>query len=160
MLTLLLCAVLAGAPELKLEGDFVKPTTFTVDALTKLGAGAVEWKDKKGPHTGVGVRLDKVLLAGGFSEGASGPAVDPKVKHEGLRSAVIATAGDGFRAVFSMGELLETLGATTAFLVWEQDGKPLPTEVGPFRLVVTSDKGSSRSIHQLTTLKVVDLRTR
>ena len=68
--------------------------------------------------------------------------MNPKQKHEGLRAVVIATSSDGFEAAFSMGELLETLGATNAVLVWEMDGKPLPEAAGPFRLVVTTDKGA------------------
>ena len=59
-----------------------------------------------------------------------------------------------------MGELLETLGATNAVLVWEMDGKPLPAPVGPFRLVVTTDKGGARSLHQLSSLRVVNLKAR
>ncbi len=159
-MTIWLALVLAAAPVVQVEGDLVKPVAFTQEELVKLGGESVGWKDKKGEHKGTGVRLDKVLLAAGFSEGASGPKVDPKVKHEGLRAAVIALAPDGFKAVFSVGELLETLGATRAFVVWEMDGKPLPADVGPFRLIVTSDKGSSRSIYQLATLRVFDLKAR
>jgi len=159
-MTLWLSLMLAAAPALQVEGDLVKPVAFSQEELVKLGSVNIEWKDKKGEHKGSGVRLDKVLLAAGFNEGASGPKVDPKVKHEGLRSTVIALAPDGFKAVFSMGELLETLGATSAFVVWEMDGKPLPADVGPFRLIVTSDKGSSRSIYQLATLRVIDLKAR
>lgn len=159
-MTALLAFVLLAAPTLQIEGDLVKPAAFTQAELTKLGSVSVEWKDKKGEHTGAGVRLDKVLLAAGFTEGASGPKVDPKVKHEGLRAAVIALAPDGFKAVFSVGELLETLGATSAYVVWEMDGKALPADLGPFRLIVTSDKGSSRSIYQLATVRVIDLKAR
>lgn len=60
-------------------------------------------------------------------------------------------------AVFSVGELLGTLGATNAVLIWEMDGKPLPAEFAPFRLVVSTDKAGSRSIYQLTKLHVQDL---
>jgi DMSO/TMAO reductase YedYZ molybdopterin-dependent catalytic subunit len=160
MTPLIAVLCLAASPTLKLEGDLVKPATLSVNELEAHGAVAVDFKDKSGEHRGIGVRLDKVLLKQGFAEGPMGPQVNPKQKHEGLRAAVIATASDGFEAVFSMGELLETLGATNAVLVWEMDGKPLPDAVGPFRLVVTTDKGSSRSLHQLTSLRVVNLKAK
>jgi DMSO/TMAO reductase YedYZ molybdopterin-dependent catalytic subunit len=150
----------AGVASLQLEGDLVTPTTLTVKALAALPTVPVEWNDKSGHHTGTGVRLDTVLLQNGFSEGPMGPKVNPKVKHQGLRAVVIASAPDGYEAVFSVGELLLTLGATNAVVVWEMDGQPLPREVGPFRLVVSTDKGSSRSIHQVAKLRVVDLKAK
>lgn len=56
-----------------------------------------------------------------------------------------------------MGELLAHLGATTAWPVLELEGKPLPPEAGPFRLVIPTDKGASRSLHQLVKVRVLDL---
>ncbi len=148
------------APRLRVEGDLVTTSSFSAKELAELTPTPVEWTDKRGKHTGRGVRLDAVLLKAGFSEGPMGPTVEPKVKHQGLRAAVIATASDGYEAVFSMGELLAHLGATTAWLVFEVEGKPLSPEVGPFRLVIPTDKGASRSLHQLVKLRVVDLRGR
>lgn len=165
-MTALLLALLLGAPDagvetkLRVEGDLVTAGSFGVKELMELMPSPIEWTDKKGKHTGRGVRLDAVLLEAGFNEGPMGPTVDPKVKHQGLRAAVIATASDGFEAVFSMGELLAHLGATTAWLVFELEGKPLPPEVGPFRLVIPTDKGASRSLHQLVKVRVLDLRGR
>lgn len=148
----------AAANGLRLEGSLVEPTTLTIEALTALGPVTVEWSDKSGAHRYTGVRLDKVLLANGFTEGPTGKGASPKQKHEGLRSVLVATSADGFAAVFSLGELLETMGPTAAFLAWEQDGKPLPKEHGAFRLVVPTDKRGSRSSHQLSALRVLDLK--
>lgn len=145
-----------AADGLKLEGALIKPTTLTVGALKALGPTTVEWADKSGAHKFTGVRLDKVLTANGFAEGGGGGA--PKQKHVGLRSVLVATSADGFVSVFSVGELLDGLGPTTAFIAWEQDGKPLPKEHGTFRLVVPTDKRGSRSSYQLTSLRVLDLR--
>lgn len=141
---------------LRLEGALITPATLTVDALKALGPVTVEWSDKSGAHTFTGVRLDKVLMANGFAEGHGGGK--PKDKHAGLRAVVVATSADGFVAVFSVGELLDGMGATTALLAWEMDGKPLPEEHGAFRLVVPSDKRGSRSSYQLTELRVLDLK--
>lgn len=165
-MTALLLALLLGAPDagvetkLRVEGDLVTASSFGVKELMELSPSPIEWTDKNGKHTGKGVRLDAVLLKAGFNEGPMGPTVDPKVKHQGLRAAVIATASDGFEAAFSMGELLAHLGATTAWLVFEMEGKPLSPEVGPFRLVIPTDKGASRSLHQLVKVRVLDLRGR
>lgn len=157
-----LALFLAASPvsSVRVEGDLIKPAALTVEDLKAMGPITVDWSDKSGAHRMTGVRLDVVLLKLGFTEGPTGPAAKPKQKHEGLRAIVIASAGDGFEAVFSLGELLETLGATTALLAWEQDGKPLPAAQGPFRLVVPTDKKGSRSLYQLTSLRVTDVKTK
>ena len=159
-MTLLLMVMLCAAPVVVVDGELIKGASLSVKELQAIGAVTIDWSDKRGAHKVTGVRLDKVLLSLGFTEGATGPRVDPKLKHQGLRGAVIATAADGFEAVFSIGELLETLGATTALIVWEMDGQPLAPNLGPFRLVVSTDKGSSRALHQLTSLRVVSLKMR
>lgn len=146
-----------GGVTLSLEGVLIRPGAITLAELEALSPVTTDWTDKKGPHRVKGVRLDKLLLSRGFSEGVTGPKADPKQKHAGLRSAIVATARDGFKAVFAIGELLETLGATQALIVWEVDGKPLPEATGPFRIVVTTDKQPSRSLHQVERFEVVDL---
>ncbi|MCC6333541.1 MAG: molybdopterin-dependent oxidoreductase [Myxococcales bacterium] len=163
-MTHLICLLLSAAPTSQpaptvlVEGALVKKAALTEKDLAGLGAVTVDWSDKAGAHKVKGVRLDRILGHLGFNEGPVGPAADPKVKHEGLRAVVVAQAADGFQAVFSVGELLESLGATQVLVAWEVDGKALAPDVGPFRLVVTTDKRGSRSLHRLTALRVVDLR--
>lgn len=155
--SLFLTASDGGVATLSLEGALIRSGAITLAELEALGPITADWTDKKGAHRVKGVRLDKLLLARGFSEGVTGPKADPKQKHSGLRSAIVATARDGFKAVFAISELLETLGATQALIVWEVDGKPLPETTGPFRIVVTTDKQPSRSLHQVERFELVDL---
>jgi hypothetical protein len=162
-LFVLAAAVDGGAPPaIAIVGDLVKNVSLSVKELEALGPGpvVVDWSDKAGPHKVKGVRLDQLLLHVGFTEGPMGPQADPKLKHSGLRAVVVATAADGFVAVFSLGELLETLGPTAALVVWEIDGHPLAPTTGPFRIVVVTDKKPSRSLHQLTSLRVVEFPKR
>lgn len=174
MLWIALCLAAApdagSPPSVTLAGALITAGSATTKDLSALGAKTLEWSDRSKDclapatrdgercvHHGQGVRLDVLLLARGYSEGAKGPSVDPKLKHAGLRAAVVARASDGFAAVFSIGELLETLGATEAYVVWEADGKPLAADQGPFRLVVKNDRAGTRSLRQLVSLEVVDL---
>jgi hypothetical protein len=146
------------APSVSISGASLTSTMLDRARLEAMGPVTRPWRDKKGEHRVKGVRLDTILLAVGFSEGASGPKVRPVEKHAGLRSALVARAADGFEAVFAVGELLSTLGATEALVVWEVDGAPLPEDLGPFRVVVTTDALPSRSLYQLRSLELVDLR--
>ena len=71
---------------------------------------------------------------------------------------VVASASDGYQAVLSCAEVFESMGPTRAMVVWKVDGKPLPQDRGPLRLVVLTDKEPSRSIFGLRKLDVLDLR--
>ena len=163
MNTLLTLAFLLAAPDagpaLKIDGDGVKATALSLEQLKALGATAADWADQKGAHRVAGVRLDKVLAAAGLSDGPKGPNVNPKEKHAGLRAAVVASAADGYQAVFSAGELLESVGATNALVIWELDGQPLG-DAGPLRIVVLTDKEPARSIRSVTALHLVSLSKR
>jgi DMSO/TMAO reductase YedYZ molybdopterin-dependent catalytic subunit len=165
MPVLLAAIIVAASPDagssvvVKLEGGG-KVGALTVKDLHELGAVTADWSDKSASHKVTGVRLDRLLARLGFDEGATGPKAEPKEKHQGLRAAIIATAADGYQAVFSVAEVQEELGTTTVLVVWEMDGKPLPPAVGPLRLVVTTDKRQTRSLFQLVGLRLMDLRGR
>jgi hypothetical protein len=105
------------------------------------------------------VRLDRILTRFGFSPGQMGHAVPIRDKRAGWKKVVRATASDGFQAVFSCAELAESMGPTRAYVLFEIDGKPIPPEAGPLKLVVPTDKEPSRSVRQLVRLDVIDLRS-
>ena len=107
-----------------------------------------------------GVRLDKVLTHLGFSPGPMGKDVPVSEKRAGDRKAVVATAADGFRAVFSVAECVQGMGPTEVLVVWAIDGKPLGAGEGPFSLAVLTDGEPSRSLRQLEKLEVVDVVAR
>jgi hypothetical protein len=128
-------------------------TSFTVAELQALGSETVEWTMHDQKRSAVGISLDKVLTKAGFSSGPMGKDVSKKEKRSGWKRALIATASDGFQAVFSCAELFPEMGPTHAVVAWTVDGKPQE----PLRLVVSTDKEPSRSIYKLKSLEVVDL---
>jgi hypothetical protein len=52
---------------------------------------------------------------------------------------VRAEARDGYRVAFSLVELDSTIASSEVFIAFQRDGKPLPAEMGPFRLIVPTD---------------------
>ena len=159
MLALALSIALAAAPpSLQVAGDLPKTGALTQAELAKLGPVTATWSDHGAEHTVVGVPLDKVLAHFGFDRGPMGPDVPKREKRSGWKLAVVASAPDGFQAAFSAAELTEGMGPTRALVIWTLDGKPLPAQMGPFRLVVPTDAEPSRSLYQLVRLDVVDLR--
>jgi DMSO/TMAO reductase YedYZ molybdopterin-dependent catalytic subunit len=55
------------------------------------------------------------------------------------KSIVIATATDGYRAVFSWAELYLSPIGDGVLIVYERDGRPLPDDEGPLGLVSLKD---------------------
>jgi hypothetical protein len=145
------------ASTLRIEGVLPRTGALGQRDLDRLGSTSVAWTTHGQAHQVTGVRVDKVLAHFGFTPGLMGKDVPVKDKVKGLRQVPIATARDGFQAVFSCAEVNEGMGTTVALIVWEVDGKPLGSEMGPFRLVVLTDGQPSRSIRQLERLRVIDV---
>ncbi len=72
-----------------------------------------------------------------------------------LSRYVLATARDGYRALFSLAELDPTLGQTRAYVVDRCDGEALDEEAGPLRLLVPGAGRAARSVRQLDAITVV-----
>jgi hypothetical protein len=146
-----------SAPVIEISGALPQKGKISLEDLKRIGVTKTVWKSRGEEHEVTGVGLDKVLAKFGFEPGAMGKDVPKQEKRRGWRKVVLATARDGYAAVLSCAEVSEEMGATRALVVWEVDGKPLPADRGPLRLVVLTDKEPSRSIYGLAKLEVVDL---
>jgi hypothetical protein len=71
------------------------------------------------------------------------------VKGPALTMTVTAEAADGYRVVFSLGELDAKLGKAAILVADRCDGKPLPDGDGPVRLVAQGEARGARSVKQL-----------
>lgn len=98
------------------------------------------------PHRFAGPRLLAVLRQAGVP-------VD-SLRGRGLAQYVMAEARDGYRALFSVGELMEELGNARVMVADTMDDTALPAEDGPFRLVVPGDRRPSRSARQLIRIQL------
>lgn len=84
---------------------------------------------------------------------AGAPAGDA-VKGPALSMTVLAEAQDGYRIVFSLGELDAKLGNAPVLVADKCDGKPLAEGDGPVRLVAQGEARGARSVRQLVKLTV------
>ena len=146
----------APAPTLSVDGALPSKGALAQADLEKLGAETMSWNSRGESHQVKGVRLDKVLEHFGFTPGPMGKDVPVSQKVKGYRQVVVATAKDGFQAVFSCAEVTDGMGPTVALVAWEVDGRPLAPDIGPFRLVVVTDGMPARSVRQLERLRVLD----
>lgn len=143
---------------LTVAGHLPRAGQIAREQLESLGAEDIPWTFRDQAHVYRGIRLDKLLTHFGFEAGPGGSSVTPRDRRPGWRDIVVATAADGFVAVFTCAELMPEMGPTRAFVVWSRDGEPLPTDEGPLRLVVATDQKGSRSARQIVDLRVLDVR--
>ena len=78
-----------------------------------------------------------------------------KERHDLRRSIVVATATDGYQAVFSWAELFLSPIGDGALVIFERDGVPLPASEGPLALVSLRDtQPGPRHVKWLAKLEV------
>ena len=80
------------------------------------------------------------------------------MRGKALASYLIAEAADDYRVAFSLGEVDPGVGSTQVLIADKADGKPLPDNSGPLRLVVSTDKVGAWSVRMLLKIEVVRLR--
>lgn len=137
-----------------IDGVGIHPAVLDAAALEAMGGEDLRWAHHGEESVYRGVDLAQLLVRSGLEAGTAGPGADPHEKHIGWRRVVVATAADGFQAVFSSAELMPEIGPTRAWLVWSKDGGALDDGEGPLRLLVRTDRKGSRSLRQLARLDV------
>jgi hypothetical protein len=85
---------------------------------------------------------------------AAGVAPVEAIRGKRLGTYVVITATDGYKVVFSVGELDRTLGNTLVLLADRENGHPLPEADGSWRLVVPGDQRPARWARQVVSIRV------
>ncbi len=97
-----------------------------------------------------GVRLGALLESIGLDE---------RDRHDWRKAVVIAIATDGYRAVFSWPELVNTEAGKQVLVVTERDGAPLNAREGPIALHALGDlRSGPRHVRNLMRIEVRVLR--
>jgi DMSO/TMAO reductase YedYZ molybdopterin-dependent catalytic subunit len=140
-----------GTP-LVVDGDVARPLSLTPADLKSLPRARIEVKAEKGiTNIYQGVLASELLKSAGMALGAH-------TKGGAVAAYVVATAADGYQAVFSIAELDPAFMASEVMVADTVDGKPLADRQGPLRLVAPKDLHGSRSVRMLQRLQVVRLR--
>ena len=158
-----LAAQTAAPPTLKLtvSGSVANPLALGVDDLARLPVQTIE--DVRQVRVGGtaagggdqvrryrGVLLRDVLAAARPVE---------KERHDLRQSIVVATATDGYKAVFSWAELLLSPVGDGVFVIFERDGAPLAPTEGPLALVSLRDtQPGPRHVKWLAKIELVRVR--
>lgn len=159
LLTAVLCATVvpptraqspapgASPGSLTVAGVGERPVTLAIADLRALPRTTVTTEDRGKTLTHEGVLIADVLKRAGASGGHGHGST--------LTTYVVATARDGYQVVFSMGELDPAISPSLIVVADTLNGKPLPDDVGPFRIVAPKDLHGSRGVRSLERLEVM-----
>jgi DMSO/TMAO reductase YedYZ molybdopterin-dependent catalytic subunit len=139
------------APSRQVTGAVKQPLTLSVDDLAKVPRASVNTTIDGMETTYEGVWLREVLKRAGVPQGEA-------LRGKALASYVLAEAQDGYKVVFSLGELDPAFIDNEILLADTINGKALFGAQGRFRLVVPNDTPGARSVRMLTKVEVVQLR--
>jgi DMSO/TMAO reductase YedYZ molybdopterin-dependent catalytic subunit len=145
-----------GAAEkaFRVGGDVEKPGEWTTAKVARDLAGKVEtvrYTMRNAEHTARCVPLLALVEA-------AQPRIVAQQKNHRVGFVVVLRAADGYTTSFSLAELSPDLGDRKVWVALETDGKPLPENEGPVRLLVP---GEGMGHHQrwmfgVTTISVLD----
>jgi DMSO/TMAO reductase YedYZ molybdopterin-dependent catalytic subunit len=94
-----------------------------------------------------GVSLAAVLREAGVrTDSLHGPA---------LATRLVIEASDGYRIVLALSDLDPSLGGKRVLLADRVDGKPLPADEAPWRLIIPGDQRPARSARQVVRIRVI-----
>jgi len=145
-------AVPSPLATLRLDGLVTTPRTLTAAELAALPHREQTTTDKDGKkHVYSGVALADVLHQAGAPAGKG-------IHGAVLAEAVLATAADGYQAVFALPEIDADFSPQIILLADRRDGQPLPAHDGPYQLIVPLEKKPARWVRQVTGLRVVKMQ--
>jgi len=152
----LVCAVLVFRPKAKAQsaevaigGDVAKPFKVNAAALKSMKSITVKVTDHDGKqHVYKGVPLFDLLTK-------AQALPNNQLKGKALTKYVLISAADGYQVVIALPEIDPAFTDQTIILANKADGKDLPPNLGPFRLIVPRDKKLARSVRSVTNIDVL-----
>jgi DMSO/TMAO reductase YedYZ molybdopterin-dependent catalytic subunit len=138
----------ASAPSLVIKGAVKQEVSLTLADLKAATRVKLSAKGHDGAmHVYEGVALQTLLAKAGVAAAAD-------LRGKNMALFVLAEAGDGYRAVFSLAELDADFAAESVLVADTADGKELGSDQGPLRLVVPGDKRQGRWVRMLKSIVV------
>ena len=140
------------AARLVVTGDVENKLSLSLADLAALPRKTMTVKDEHNGKTETyqGVPLEEILKRAGVPQGE-------KLRGAALATYVMAGADDGYRVLYSLGELDSSIEDSDALVADTLDGQPIPDQVGPLRLVFPHDKRPARWVRMLNSLTLVKI---
>jgi DMSO/TMAO reductase YedYZ molybdopterin-dependent catalytic subunit len=154
LLPLVICGALCAQTDpakLTIGGDVSQPLVLTIDDLGKMPRATAELKNEQGVEmTYRGVLLYEILKR-------AGAPVDKQLSGKTLATYILAEARDGYKVVYALPEFDPAFTNNSSIVADTMNDKPLPENLGPFRLVLPNEKKAARSVRMLEKITIVRL---
>lgn len=135
--------------EVSVGGDVGNPFKITKGNFASLKQITIKAKSKDGKeHEYSGVNLYDIITK---AESIPGNILRGK----SLTKYILVSATDGYQIVIALPEIDPDFTDNTIILANKMDGKDLPDEAGPFRIIVPLDKKQARSIMRVISIDVL-----
>ena len=140
--------VTAVQASVEVTGQVVSPLDLNLNDLKKFNQTDIVRKDKAGnDHTYKGVMLSDILQKAGVTLGK-------ELRGKNLSKYILVEASDGYEVVFALPELDNNFTEKKVILAYQEDGKPLPVNDGPFHVIIQDEKIPARCVRMVTAIKV------
>jgi hypothetical protein len=145
---LLAAGLRAAAPVLTVTRPD-KTLTFTAEEFAALPHSEVTAVDPHGgaSHAYSGVAMVEIL-------GRVGAPLREKLRGKALQLVVVAHSRDGYAIAFALAEFDPAFNDRSILLADTQDGKPLPDNASPYRMIIPGDKKAARWARMVTSLEL------
>jgi DMSO/TMAO reductase YedYZ molybdopterin-dependent catalytic subunit len=140
----------SAVPTLKIGGSVSTPLVLSIEDLKKMPRKKLSVVNPHENKTEVyeGVLVEDLLKKAGVPQGEN-------LRGASLVTYVVFEAEDGYRVVFSIGELDSGIVDSEVLVADTMDGVPLAAKQGPFRLVAPHEKRPARWVRMLKSITVV-----
>lgn len=137
--------------QITVTGNVATPLKLSAADLAGMPREKVEVPEQNGSVTTYeGVLLREILKRAGTPSGS-------QLRGKALTTYVLAKGHDRYAVILTLAEVDEAFANEKILVADQRDGKPLPENQGPFRLICAGDQAGSRSVRMLESVEVVQL---
>lgn len=145
-------AAAAATATLAIGGDVTTPLSLSPADLKAMPRTKVVVKNEDGQTLNYeGVLVGEILKRAGV-------ALGPQLRGNAVVTYLVASAADGYQALYSIGEVDPGLTSNDIIVADTVDGKALFDYQGPLRLVAPKDTRGARSVRMLQRIDVVRVK--
>jgi DMSO/TMAO reductase YedYZ molybdopterin-dependent catalytic subunit len=126
-------------PYIKVEGEVTQSLKLYQSDLDKMKRVTVSHKGHDSiTNSYTGVPLIEILSRAGVTMGK-------QLRGKNMAKYLLVNAADGYQVVFSLAELDTSFNEKEIILADKMNNKPMPSDPGPFQLIVPGEKRPARS---------------
>lgn len=127
-----------------------KKVELSLADFAKLKSTEIEASDQEGPHHFRGVALHDLLRLVDAPPGE-------RLRRPTMCLVVRVKGADGMVCAFALAEFEEGFTDRTIILASHEDGAPLSSEIGPWRVIVPKDTRVARWVRQVVSIEVISI---